>query len=60
MDRAATGDNLVLPFRNGRGGFFGTVAVEVGFKFDDAAELAGFDELGEGDEVGVPAAVCFC
>jgi hypothetical protein len=30
------------------------------FEFDDAAEGAGFDEFAEGDEVGVPAAVCSC
>lgn len=33
------------------------MAVEVSFVFDDAAKGAGLDELGEGDEVGVPAAV---
>lgn len=57
MDRATTGNNLVLPLRDSRRGLLGTVAVKVGFEFDDAAESAGLDELGEGDEVGVPPAV---
>jgi hypothetical protein len=38
-------------------GLLGTVAVEVSFKLGDAAERAVLDQLGERDEVGVPAAV---
>ena len=34
------------------------MSVEVGVVFDDPAEGIIFDELGEGYEVGVPAAVC--
>lgn len=55
----ATGDDLVLPGVGIGSGFFGTVAVEVCFVFGDAAERAVLHELGEGDEVGVPAAVWF-
>lgn len=54
-----TGDDLVLPLVSIRGGFLGTVAVKMGFKLGDAAEGAVLDELGEGDKVGVPAAVWF-
>ncbi len=57
MDRATAGNNLVLPLRDSRRGLLGTVAVKVGFKFDDTAESTGLDELGEGDEIGVPPAV---
>jgi hypothetical protein len=33
------------------------MTIEVCFVFDDAAELSVLDKFGEGDEVGVPAAV---
>ena len=59
VDGAAARDYLVLPLGDGGGGLHGTVPVEVRFVFDDAAERAVFDELVEGLEVGVPAAVLF-
>ena len=57
VDGRATGDDLVLPLGDISGGLLGTVAVEVGFKFRDTAQGAVLDELGEGNEIGVPAAV---
>lgn len=43
VDRASTGDHLVLPFRGVGGGFLGTVPIEVRFVFDNAAEDVAFD-----------------
>jgi hypothetical protein len=60
VDGGAAGDNLILPGVGIGGGLLGAVTVEVGFVLGDAAEGAVLDELGEGDEVGVPAAVCEC
>lgn len=57
MDRATTWNNLVLPLRDSRRGLLGAVTVKVGFEFNDTSESTSLDELGEGDEVGVPPAV---
>lgn len=57
VDARATGDHLVLPLVGIGGGLLGTVAVEVGFEFGDAAKRAVVDQLREGDVVGVEAAV---
>lgn len=46
VDRAAAGDDLVLPLRGVGGGLLRPVAVEVRLVLDDAAERVGFDELG--------------
>lgn len=58
VDGAAAGDDLVLPLGGIGSGLLRAVAVKVGFVFDDAAQRAVLDQLGEGNEVGVPAAVC--
>lgn len=55
VDGATGGYDLGLPRRDGR--LLGTVTVEVGFVLDDTAQGTVLDEFGEGDEVGVPAAV---
>lgn len=57
IDGRTTGNDLVLPLRGIGGGLLGTVAVKVGFEFRDAAKRAVLNQLGERDEVGVPAAV---
>jgi hypothetical protein len=57
VDGRATGDNLVLPLVAIGGGLLGTVAVEVGFELRDAAEGTVLDQLGEGNEIGIEAAV---
>lgn len=57
VDGRATGDNLVLPLVAIGGGLLGTVAVEVGFELRDAAKGTVLDQLGEGNEVGIEAAV---
>lgn len=57
VDGRATGDNLVLPLVAIGGGLLGTVAIEVGFELGDAAEGTVLDQLGEGNEVGIEAAV---
>lgn len=59
VDGGAAGDDLVLPGVGVGCGLLGAVAVEVCFELGDAAERAVLDEFGEGDEVGVPAAVCW-
>ena len=56
VDRAAAGNGFGFP-ASARGER-GSVAVEVGFEFGDAAEGVVFEEGEEGQEVGVPAAVC--
>lgn len=53
-----TGDDLVLPLVGVGGRLLGTVAVEMGFELGDAAKRAVANQFGEGDVVGVEAAVC--
>lgn len=57
VDGGATGDDLVLPLVRLSGGLLRTVTVKVGFELGNAAKGAVLDDLGEGHEVGVPAAV---
>lgn len=57
VDGAAAGFGAGFPgLGAGEGGF---VAVEVGGEFDDAAERVGAEEVVQGEEVGIPAAVFF-
>ena len=55
VDCTAARDHSALP--RGCRGLFGTVAVEMAFEFDDPAQRAFADELGEGDKIGVEAAI---
>lgn len=55
VDGAAAGKGFCFPAAGGRN--FRAMAVEVGFEVDDAAEGIVFVEGGDGEEVGVPAAV---
>lgn len=57
VEARTTGDDLVLPLVGIGRWLLGTVAVEVCFEFGDAAKRAVVDQLGEGDVVGVEAAV---
>lgn len=57
VDGAAAGFGAGFPgLGTGEGGL---VAVEVGGEFDDAAEGVGAEEVVQGEEVGIPAAVFF-
>lgn len=57
VDGSSTGDHLVLPLVSVCRGLNWTVSVKMGVVFYHTAQRAILDQLGQGQEISVPAAV---